>query len=403
MAKPYTCATSDVRLKPAPEQPLLSIVIPTFNRPVELALAVSSIAEQIKDGLERKVEILISDNASSADHQAAIRALSDRFSCVSYYMNAQNEGPGQIALAPWRARCRWHWLFGDDDVLIPGGVSGVVNVLERDAPAFLSLNRCVADNTLENLLTAAKNSLPTTKFDTFLDMMKRIGIDQLSFFTSQIYETNASRQTDATHYVESQSFYSQIAYYLDAFSNLSAMYLEDVYVIHRWQPDDTKKHAANFYHLAATLPPIMAYARDRHGLDKGLFEQVSGEKSASMTPSNGATFVDNILQYLWHCLALGLRMSDQDWAFLETEAANWRPDRREQIAQVRSAQAALDILQHDWTMANAELTAQTSATGMSDALRRLASAQFSAKTASLSAALDAARRSAADAGSRYNS
>ena len=84
------------------------------------------------------------------------------------------------------------------------------------------------------------------------------------------------------------------------------------------------------------------------------------------------------------------------------EAANWRDDRREQIAQVRSAQIALDHLQSNWTETNAELTAQSSATGMPDALKRLAAAQLSAKAATLSAALDAARRSAAEAGMRYN-
>ena len=402
MVKPYTCVTSDIRIKPAPRDPVLSIIIPTFNRPQELGLAVASIAEQITGGLEHKVEIIISDNASNEEHQATIRSLADRFESVSYYLNAQNVGPGQVALAPWRARGRWHWLFGDDDVLMPGGVGGVVDALERHAPAFLSLNRCVADNDLQNLLTASKNSLPTTHFETFVDLLKCVGVDQLSFFTSQIYETSPARQTDASHYVDSQCFYSQIAYYLDSYHNLPSMYLEDVYVIHRWQPDDIKKHSANFYHLAATLPPIMAYARDRRSLEPHLFERISGEKSASTAPSRGVTFVDNILQNIWRCVSMNLHISDDEWAFLESEALNWRKGRREEVAQARTAQISLDRLQAEWAQADAALHSRAPATGGADALRRLADAQLVGKVSTLAASVNAGRRAAAEAGSRYN-
>ena len=61
MAK-LECALLDILIKPMASTPLLSIVVPTFQRPDEMIQTVSALANQIKgDGLGDKVEILISD------------------------------------------------------------------------------------------------------------------------------------------------------------------------------------------------------------------------------------------------------------------------------------------------------------------------------------------------------
>ena len=60
MAK-LECALADSLFKPQAEAPLLSIVIPTYQRAAELAQTVASLADQIHDGLEARVEIIISE------------------------------------------------------------------------------------------------------------------------------------------------------------------------------------------------------------------------------------------------------------------------------------------------------------------------------------------------------
>ena len=45
------CALADSLIKPVNDQPFLSIVIPTHNRPDELALTVQCIADQLIEGL----------------------------------------------------------------------------------------------------------------------------------------------------------------------------------------------------------------------------------------------------------------------------------------------------------------------------------------------------------------
>ena len=136
--------TKEVQLSHASSAPLLTIYIPTYNRPIELMQCVESIAEQIKDSLEIMVEIIISDNGSSSDGIKTIRELADRYSFISIYLNAENGGGrAQIAVSPWRARGKWLWVFGDDDLLLPGGVKRVLDIITSDAPVFISLNRIV--------------------------------------------------------------------------------------------------------------------------------------------------------------------------------------------------------------------------------------------------------------------
>ena len=42
-------------VRPLTQAPVLSVVVPTFERPVEMALAVRSVAEQIDAALDGKV------------------------------------------------------------------------------------------------------------------------------------------------------------------------------------------------------------------------------------------------------------------------------------------------------------------------------------------------------------
>jgi glycosyltransferase involved in cell wall biosynthesis len=70
---------ADSLIRPLAQQPVLAVVIPTFHRPVEMALAVNSIAGQIDAALDGKVEIIISDNASGPESHAVLKPLAAGF------------------------------------------------------------------------------------------------------------------------------------------------------------------------------------------------------------------------------------------------------------------------------------------------------------------------------------
>jgi glycosyltransferase involved in cell wall biosynthesis len=94
------------------ERPLLSIGVPTYNRAAVLERAVSSALAQTYD----KIEIIVSDNASSDATEALGRSLSARDSRVRYVRQTENCGLLQNfsrVLAASRGEL-FMWLADDD-------------------------------------------------------------------------------------------------------------------------------------------------------------------------------------------------------------------------------------------------------------------------------------------------
>jgi len=330
-------------MRPLAQTPVLSVVVPTFQRPVEMALAVRSVADQIDAALDGKVEIIISDNASGPDTQAVLETLAQTYPCLSYYIHANNEGgPYQVCSAPHRARGRYTWVFGDDDVLDQGGLRLIVDTLEKEQPGFLTVNRQVWNTALDRQLTASKHDLPDIRFDSFMDLLALFGFDQLSFLTSQIYATDGARALDAAPYLVSHSRYCQLAYYLEAFHDQPAYYLSQPVVWHRWDTDATAVHAANFEDLAIFLPEVLQPAADRVGLAPGLFERIGGRRSLLGPELRKVTFVDNILENFWRLIALGININEPSWNVVTGLSSQWDPGHAEQLAQVREVYGKVD-------------------------------------------------------------
>jgi len=328
-------------IRPLDQQPVLTVVVPTFQRPVEMALAVSSIADQVDASLEGKVEVIISDNASGPDTAAVLARLAETYPFISYYIHAQNEGGDyQIFSAPHRARGRWTWVFGDDDYLGPGGLKPIVALLETEQPGFLTLNRQVWNKSLDQCVTPSKHDLPDVRFGSFLELLRLFGFDQLSFLTSQVYLTEAARGVDTELYFTSHCRYCQLAYYLEACHDLPAYYLSQPYVWHRWDQGAGQVHAANFRHLATLHPVLVQQAADRVGIqDPDLFENIGGRRSLVGPEQRRITFTDNILENLWRSVALGTEIPDYEWERMAPAIRTWSPERMSQLQMVREVYA----------------------------------------------------------------
>ncbi|HZQ42551.1 MAG TPA: glycosyltransferase family 2 protein [Acidobacteriaceae bacterium] len=111
--------------EPATEQicnkPLLTIAIPTYNRSRYLRELLSVLHEQVVK--QPDVELIISDNASPDDTSAVVAEFQQRGLSVRYMRNAENIGADANFLQCFaEARGKYFWLFGDDDVLLPGAL-----------------------------------------------------------------------------------------------------------------------------------------------------------------------------------------------------------------------------------------------------------------------------------------
>jgi len=112
-------------------RPLLTLAIPTYNRARYLKELLSVLLEQLID--EPRVELIISDNASPDETPALIDEFRTRGLRLRHIRNQENIGPDANFVQCFeQARGTYVWLFGDDDIILPGGIARILTYLEKN-------------------------------------------------------------------------------------------------------------------------------------------------------------------------------------------------------------------------------------------------------------------------------
>jgi len=98
---------------------LLSICIPTYNRAEYIGEAIESILMQITPAIKDKVEICVSDNASTDNTQEIVKKYQDKNICkIIFYKNEKNLGADRNYLKVIEiANGEYCWWLGSDDAL----------------------------------------------------------------------------------------------------------------------------------------------------------------------------------------------------------------------------------------------------------------------------------------------
>jgi abequosyltransferase len=113
-----------------PDQPLLTIAVPTYNRSGNLDLLLRLLAPQLKG--ESRVELLISDNCSPDDTTRVVEGYMERGLACHYIRNETNIGPDLNFLQCYNvASGKYLWIFGDDDVVLPGSLATILGYIEE--------------------------------------------------------------------------------------------------------------------------------------------------------------------------------------------------------------------------------------------------------------------------------
>jgi len=122
--------------------PLVSIIIPTFERLHYLPFAIESALSQTY----RNIEVIVSDDASTADVQSLVATLSDPR--IRYRRNQSNMGQALNNLAAFKeAKGRYVANLHDDDIWEPAFLEKLIPLLESDEDAVLAFsNHSVMDS-----------------------------------------------------------------------------------------------------------------------------------------------------------------------------------------------------------------------------------------------------------------
>lgn len=109
---------------------LLTIAIPTYNRANYLPRAIRSILEQY----DERVQVLISDNASTDNTQEVVKSICNEYPQIKYIRNSENIGPDRNFVNCYlHADGRFVLLLGDDDLIVENSLGRLLDFLGSQA------------------------------------------------------------------------------------------------------------------------------------------------------------------------------------------------------------------------------------------------------------------------------
>lgn len=121
----------------------LAVCIPTFNRKELLRPLLDGFVDQPRFD---EIQIVVSDNASTDGTEELCRDYASRCRQIKYARAPENGGPDRNFLnAVAQADAEFCWLFGSDDIALPGSVARVLDALEASDPDILLFDRLWCD------------------------------------------------------------------------------------------------------------------------------------------------------------------------------------------------------------------------------------------------------------------
>jgi glycosyltransferase involved in cell wall biosynthesis len=330
------CRIAESLLKPLSQPPILTLFVPTYNRTPEMIATVDSLAGQLVDGLESKVEILISDNASGPEGQAAIRALAKKHACVSYMFNAADQGGYfQVFSACWRSRGRWTWTFGSDDLLLPGGIGHIVSLLEREAPSLLTQNKRIGNQDLSKETVSSVNGIPDRRFANFIELFCGVGIHQLAFISGTIERTEAAREIDPTPYLEAATLHPHLLAFFEKHHGKPCYYTSANYLVHRTYNAQLNEYMSrNFKDFGRTLPILMMIQAGKYGGSADFLDRINGSRKIDDYNDPKITFVDNMFENMMRSISTEKFITLNEKYAIDNILAQCRPGRLETFSTI---------------------------------------------------------------------
>ncbi len=158
-------------------KPLLSILIPTYNRLSFLETTVDCFLNQIKLArLENSIEVLIGNDYQSDETPKYIREISAKNNFVQGWNHPVNLGlSGNVEFLVEKAKSEYILICGEDDLFRDGAIEYLVKCLKEKNPNFILINTSniiSSDNANHHYKIVLENRLNIDK-DIFVEDFKK--------------------------------------------------------------------------------------------------------------------------------------------------------------------------------------------------------------------------------------
>ena len=127
------------------EKPLLTLGVPTFNRSRYLEKCLHALCSQA--GNDAKIEIFVSDNASTDETPKVVAAYEKKYRNIRYVRQETNVGgSANFEYLRSHAKGRFVMILGDDDYLQKGVVANLLQIMEKSSDLSLIAIRSNTDD-----------------------------------------------------------------------------------------------------------------------------------------------------------------------------------------------------------------------------------------------------------------
>lgn len=234
----------------------LSIAIPTYNGAKYIRETLDSIISQLND-IDEKIEIVISDNASTDETPQIIKEYQEKYpGLLSYYRNEENFGPDRnIDLAVKRSKGEYVWLFSDDDIMLSDGIKHILSVLnihKNIAAIFVNWRAGSYDlKKIEHAHLRLTKDILFTESDKFLETVKLNPI----FLSSNIVNRNLWNMVDNSNFIGTN--WLQYGALLSLINKRKVYCISRPFVIYRYNNERWDKMSVESIYMSIRLSYII--------------------------------------------------------------------------------------------------------------------------------------------------
>lgn len=154
-------------------KPLLTVAIPTYNRPETLQKTLEALKVENSDSFI----VLVSDDSSTDGVEEVVRSHQKVMPNLCYNKNLANLGfSGNVCHLYELATTRYIWFLCDDDAVYPGAIAIIIQALERYEPVVAIFNCTWGDSFGRQLVAGASEDRIYAESTTFVryDVLMRL-------------------------------------------------------------------------------------------------------------------------------------------------------------------------------------------------------------------------------------
>jgi glycosyltransferase involved in cell wall biosynthesis len=228
--------------------PFLSICIPTYNRPEYLRACLLSLASGISDNNREKIEVVITDNSDNNLTENMVSEFRKTFPPIRYMRNETNiGGPNNLFRVLEKASGKYLWLMGDDDIVVSGKITLILEKLSQADYSAAILNFAQGDGRnpemimLDNCLDLKEDKIFSGRRELFVGK-EFVNFFALNFMSALIFnrEDFESIKEKAAQFINT-CYPQSYAFLLIAALDKPILRLSEVCVLWR-SPEITRRY-----------------------------------------------------------------------------------------------------------------------------------------------------------------